>query len=321
MGPTPECPRPEIARCAVAHDRKRERAHGAAAVLLALTLAGCGGEASDQDPLESSSGLDPYQLMPADQPVEEAARARVFEFIELMQPLDPSLTSDHHDRQYWQIRAEGERLLTAGADVGHAALHAFTNYPERHHNIKRMLLRIGALNAPEESKGLLEELTMTYGYPIEDRTEACLLFAEIDPERYIELIGPKVVRGGEMLRETLPDDEFLVEGWRIAHEKVGRSPADTMSEIAMDLMMQGYARIIALRSLGENDLTPRSRGALQACLIETLGDGYVRRVAAQTIAASYPREEACTLLQEVRAHEADPAMATFLDDLLMENCR
>ena len=44
-------------------------------------------------------------------------------------------------------------------------------------------------------------------------------------------------------------------------------------------------------------------------------------VAAQTIAASYPREEACTLLQEVRAHEADPAMATFLDDLLMENCR
>ncbi len=268
----------------------------------------------------SAAQVDPYTLVPQGLPVSDVARQEIADLVALLQPLDPTLTSNHHDEQYWREKARIEALERREKEVGWAALHAFCNYPERDFKVKRTLLRVGARAAPEEAKGLLEALTFTYGFPIEDRTEACLLFAEVAPERYMELARPFLVRRG-VLRETLPDDEFLVKGWVKACEVSGASASEVMADVATNLMIDGYARVVALRSLGRGAQTPEARGALQTCLVESLGDGFIRRVAAQEILNAFAREDACALLREVFSREADPAMATFLDELLQERCR
>jgi hypothetical protein len=289
-----------------------------ALALGALLATAC--DHTDAKPEAAAGRVDPYQLVPKDLPVPDWARQEIVELVEALLPLDPTLTSNHHDQQYWREKALVERLERAEKEVGWAALHAFTNSKERDFKVRRNLLRVGARSAPEEARALLEALTFTYGVNIEDRTEGCLLFAEIAPERYMELARPFVVRRG-MLHQTLPNDEFLVKAWTKACAVSGVSPVPEMSDVATTLMMEPFARVVALRTLGRHDLTQESRSALQTCLVESMGDGFIRRVAAQEIVRSFPREDSCALLREVLSREADPAMATFLDEVLQENCR
>ena len=322
-------PAPDAAApCAPPHSQvsasPRPALVAAVVAAVALGLAGCErGAAHGDGRTEGAAGrgkVDAFTLVPAGLPVPDAARQEIADLVALLQPLDPTLTSNHHDEQYWREKARIEALERREKEVGWAALHAFCNYPERDFKVKRTLLRVGARAAPEEAKALLEALTFTYGFPIEDRTEACLLFAEVAPERYKELARPFLVRRG-VLRETLPDDEFLVKGWVKACEASGTSASEVMADVATNLMIDGYARVVALRALGSGEQTPEARGALQTCLIESMGDGFIRRVAAQQILNAFAREDACALLREVFSREADPAMATFLDELLQERCR
>ena len=57
--------------------------------------------------------------------------AQVVELIRLLTPLDPTLTSDHHDRHLYAKRAHQAKLEKAGVDVGRVALAAFTYYPDK----------------------------------------------------------------------------------------------------------------------------------------------------------------------------------------------
>jgi len=290
-----------------------------ALALGALLAAGCDHTDASQEATPADR-IDPFQLVPKDLPVPDWARQEIVQLVEALQPLDPTLTSNHHDQQYWREKAMVERLERGEKEVGWAALHAFTNSKDRDYKVRRNLLRVGARSAPDEAKPLLEVLAFNYGFNIEDRTEALLLFAEIAPTRYMELARPFVVRRG-VLRQTLPHDEFLVKAWAKACEVSGVSPVPELSDVATNLMLEPYARVLALRTLGRHDLTPESRSALQTCLIESMGDGFIRRVAAQEILRSFPREDSCALLREVLSREADPAIATFLDEVLQENCR
>jgi hypothetical protein len=285
----------------------------------ALLAAGCDHTDARQEPTPAGR-VDPFQLVPQDLPVPDWARQEIAQFVEALKPLDPTLTSNHHDQQYWREKALVERLERGEKELGWAALHAFTNSNDRDYKVRRNLLRVGARSAPEEARTLLEVLAFTYGFNIEDRTEALLLFAEIAPARYMELARPFIVRRG-VVGQTLPNDEFLVKAWATACRVSGVSPVPEMSDVATNLMLEPYARVIALRTLGQHDLTPESRSALQTCLVESMGDGFIRRVAAQEILRSFPREDACALLREVLAREADPAMATVIDEMLQENCR
>ncbi|MEZ6014117.1 MAG: hypothetical protein R3F49_03310 [Planctomycetota bacterium] len=267
-----------------------------------------------------ASKVDIDQLLPKDLPISEEARQMIGDLVATMQPIDPTLTSNFHDQQFQREKALIERLEKGPKEIGWAALHAFTNYPERDFKVRRNLLRVGAHAAPEEAKALLEFLSFNYGPYIEDRTEACLLFAEVAPERFMELARPFIVRR-DVLHQTLPDDEFLVQAWNRACTASGISPVPVMADVATNLMMQPYARVIAIRTLAANEITPESRAALQTCLIESMGDGLIRRTAAQSILANFPREDACALLREVRAREADINMADFLDEMIQENCK
>lgn len=265
--------------------------------------------------------IDPLALMPADLPISDADRQQVAELLRSLQPLDPTLTSDHHDRWFMDNKILVERLeATSRPQVGWAALHAFTNYPQRHHAIRRTLLALGAHVSPKEAEPLLAELAFTYGHFIEDRSEALLLLAEVAPETFFA--GAEAhIRRQDMPKQTAPNDEFFVEGWRVACKRSGRPPVPMMAQVATNYALEPYARVIAVRSLGAHSDDPRASGAIRTTLVESTGNGYLRMVSAQTVLSSFPKETACELLTEVRSRESNVNFARFLDDVIQTNCR
>jgi hypothetical protein len=118
----------------------------------------------------------------------------------------------------------------------------------------------------------------------------------------------------------MPDDEFLVRGWVVACELLGRSPVDELADVATNLMMQDAARHYATQELGRFH-EPKGRKALETVLIESTGNGYIRRKAAQSLQASLPAETACALFRHVLEREADINFQAFLQDVIARNCR
>lgn len=269
----------------------------------------------------SAIPIDPDQLLPEDLPITEEDRALIVDLVEHMQPLHESLTSDHHDRQYHDQLAKMERLLASDRpEVGWAALHAFTNYPGKHVNIRRSLLQVGAEVSPENARELLRTLAFTYGFALADRAEAVELYGKVDPEDYFEKARPYLERKGKPF-QTAPQDEFFVRGWLNACEASGTSPAPMMAQVATNFALGDYARHKAVEVLQDHADDPLARGALEAILVESTGNGYIRRKAAQSILAGYSREEACVLLETVFGRETDLNFMRFLDDMIQSNCR
>lgn len=253
--------------------------------------------------------------------IPEDARDEIITLIEKLQQLDPSLTSDHHDRHYMLAKWRLEKLeKDERKEVGWAALHAFSNFPQRNFQVKRNLLRIGARVAPEAAAPMLEQLSFNYGHNLEDRAEALLLLGEVAPERFFEGARPYLERDGRPF-QTAPQDEFFVRGWLNACEESDRSPVPMMSQVAMNFALGPMARYTAVKSLADHGDDPLARAALEAALVESSGDAILRRNAAQSIVAGYSREEACTILERVLDRESDPNFARFLDDMIQQNCR
>ncbi|MEE2938797.1 MAG: hypothetical protein VX460_00300, partial [Planctomycetota bacterium] len=261
------------------------------------------------------------EILPPDLNISAGARQEILDLLRAMQPLKESLTSDHHDRQYILNRRRVERLEREDRlDVGWAALHAFTNYPERNAVLKNRLLRIGARVSPVEARNLLVELTFTYGYPIEDRTSALEFLPEVDPAAVFEGAPEILEREGRRTR-TAPEDEFFVAAWLKACEVAGEDPVPMMSSVAVNFALDPVARYTAVEALQAHGDVPLARATLEQVLVESTGDGYIRRKAAQSILGGYSREEACSILRQVRSREADVNFARFLDDMVQTNCR
>ena len=261
------------------------------------------------------------EILPPDLNISASARKEILDLLRAMQPLKESLTSDHHDRQYILNRRRVERLEREDRlDVGWAALHAFTNYPERNAVLKNRLLRIGARVSPDEARNLLVELTFNYGYPIEDRTSALEFLPEVDPAAVFEG-APAILEREGRRTQTAPEDEFFVAAWLKACEVSGSDPVPMMASVATNFALDPAARYSAVEALQAHADVPLARATLEQVLVESTGDGYIRRKAAQSILGGYSREEACTILTQVRSREADVNFARFLDDMVQTNCR
>ncbi|MFT5731748.1 MAG: hypothetical protein ACJAZN_000137 [Planctomycetota bacterium] len=265
--------------------------------------------------------INPFEIMPRDLPITDEHRAEIYELLVNLQPLLIELTSDHHDRQFILNKRRIEALEQDDRpEVGFAALHAFTNYPGEDFQSRRTLLRIGARVAPTEATKLLEQLSFTYGYRMGDRAEAVLLLAETDPAALMQGARPYLERKGRRF-QTAPSDEFYARAWVKACDRSGESPVPMMADVAMNLAMEPIARYVAIDALAEHGDDPLARATLQEALVESTGDGYLRRKAAQGIIASFASEDACAILKEVLDNESDQNMARFLDDMFQTNCR
>ena len=235
--------------------------------------------------------------------------------------MDKTVTSDISDHRFHDGQELLARLSQSDRAVGLEALRvlrqdeaAAKTFPI---DVERALLTVAARAAPTDSAPLLENLTTTYGATLALRTEACLLFAEVAPTRALEVLEPlvKKVKPGQ----TLPPAEFLVKSWVIACDKANVSPVPLLCDVATNMFQDESARVFATKALGGRK-EPLAVQALNAILVESTGDGYLRRKAAQGLLASLDQESACKLFTHVADNEGDLNMLQFLRDLLDKNC-
>jgi len=248
---------------------------------------------------------------------EAEAKVRVDALIEVFTPLDRTVPSNVTDVRF----KEGQELLAelsaAGPEVGHAALAALREGVERPVDVERALLMVGARAATAEAQPLLENLLTQYGASLHLRTEGTFLLAEVLPHRAIELLEPIVTR--QKQESTMPPHEFLLKAWVVACDKTGRSPVKELADVATNLFAEGSARVLAVKELGLRR-DPRGEAALRAILVESTGDGYLRRKVVQSLYATLPSETACALFRQVAEREADLNFLRFMADVLGDWC-
>jgi hypothetical protein len=247
--------------------------------------------------------------------------ADLLELVETQTPLEKTVTSDITDKRFLRGRELQSQLEKAGREAGLEAM-AMLREPlvggkPRPVDVERALLGVAARAAPEDARPLLEKLVTEYGPTLQLRTEATLLFAETSPARALVILEPMVKKAHPT--QTQPPAEFILASFITACDKTGRSPVPELADVATNLFMDETARIRAVKELGRRP-EPLAIQALQAILVESTGDGYIRRMAAQGLRDSLPRENACALFQGISEHEADLNFLQFLRDMLDKNC-
>jgi hypothetical protein len=249
-------------------------------------------------------------------------KERIARLVELYTPLAKTVTSDKTDQQFIAGQELLAQLSAAGPEVGRAALDRLREAPsggKRPQAVERALLTVAAHAAPEDSRVLLENLVTQYGTDLALRTEATLLLAEVHPQRALAILEPFVRQARQS--QTLPPQEFLVRAYTTACEKTQTDPVPALADAAANLFMDEAARVRCVKELGNHPGNPLAEKALAAILIESTGDGYLRRMAVQGLIKVLPRESACSLLTQVADKEADTNMLLFLRDALDKFCK
>lgn len=245
----------------------------------------------------------------------------MLELVELMTPLQKTVTSDITDQRFLRGRELLGRLRQADRETGLDAMRMLQEAPpegtDRPVDVERALLDVAAHAATEDVRPLLENLVTQYGPSLALRTEATLLLADTSPERALEVLEPMVRKARPA--QTQPPAEFILRAFVSACDATGRSPVPELSDVATNLYMDETARIRATKELGRRP-EPLALQALEAILVESTGDGYLRRMAAQGLRDSLPKENACEVFEQVADREADLNFLQFLRDLLEKNC-
>ena len=276
-----------------------------------------GSPAAPDGPKEVPTG--PIQI-PEDAPVGPEARAKIQELVEIFRPIDLTLTSDHFDRQIMEQREIFRELVAGEPEFGWAALHAYTQAKEEPYLVRRALLWVGGKASPKESEDLLATMVEEYRVPIEDRTEAALILAETAPQRYLDIVRPYLERERRATK-TMPDDEFLVDGWVNACIELGESPIPMLADVATNLLIMPNARYRAAKRMREFPNEIIGQRALETCLVESTGDHYLRIMAAQSLIELLPRESACEMFRMTLARETTLEFRAYLENTIQKNCR
>lgn len=250
---------------------------------------------------------------------ETVDTARIERLIELSTPLDPTLTSNIHDQQLKDQRLLLAELKQESPAFGRAALAAYHEHadPDEPVIVRLNLLEVAAHAAPAETEPLMVKYIQEYGHPMDMRTESVRLLAETNPIRALEVLEPYATR--KRATETTPADEWFVSAWVTACDATGRSPVPVLLDIATNIYKEPYARYLAATELGKHP-DPQGIEALRALLIESSGDGLLRRKAAQALQAALPAETACAIFQQVAENEAELGMLEFLANMIQELC-
>jgi hypothetical protein len=248
-------------------------------------------------------------------------KARIHELVEALMPIDKTVTSDVKDQHFLRGQSLIASLRKGGREVGVEALRVLGEkkpgdaaWPV---DVERGLLDVASHAAPDDARPLLEALVRQYGPSLELRTQALVFYSETWPQDAIAFLEPLITKARP--NQTLPPAEFMVDAWVTACTKVGRSPVKELSDIATNMFQDETARIRAVKDLGHYR-DPLATQALSAILVESTGDGYLRRMAAQGLRDTLDRESACKIFEEVAQREADMGMLDFLKDMLDKNC-
>jgi len=248
-------------------------------------------------------------------------KAQVQELVEALTPIKKTVTSDITDKKFIRGQELLTRMRSGGTAVGVEALSTLRAKQAGEEpwpvDVERGLLDVAAHAAPNETRALLNALVTQYGPTLELRTHALVLLSETWPDDAIKILEPLVTKARP--NQTLPPAEFMVSSWVTACEKTGRSPVKELADVATNLYQDETARIRAVKELGRHK-DPLATQALNAILVESTGDAYLRRMAAQGLRDTLDKESACKIFEIVAQREADQGMLDFMRDMLDKNC-
>jgi hypothetical protein len=256
-------------------------------------------------------------------PLDAKAQRQVRDLVTALTPVSATANSAVRGQWFTRRKALIEELNTAGEALGQAAFDELMAHPEAPLDVRRGLLEVAARNLPEALRPELVRLMTEYGEDIGLRTKACELLAQTSPVTALELLEPLITehRPGR----TLPPEEIMVTSYAIAADLAEIDPVPVLSAIAADLFAEQTARTMAVRKLG-NYAGARSRETLRIVLVESTGNAYLRRAAAQTLVVQAkidPKTDAelCSFLEEVMNKESDLNFQSFLVRMIERHCR
>ena len=105
----------------------------------------------------------------------------------------------------------------------------------------------------------------------------------------------------------------------IACESLEISPVPVLVDNATNISKDETSRHYSVKQLGKH-VDPLGRQALELVLVESTGNGYIRRMAAQSLRKTLPAEDACALFKRVADLEAETNFLIFLLDVIAETC-
>lgn len=271
--------------------------------------------------LPACSGGDAGGALPATAAGQDAAQGEdrdLRDLIAAVSPLSPTATA-LQERDWYERRKETlERLRRAPHGFGLLALEAYGKQAQGPREVRAGLLDVGAHCAPEEARPILVALVTTYGEDLGLRKSAVGILARTSPETAVPLLEPLLTSAEKST--TLPPADELLEGYVIAMVALNQDPTPTLAAVATDMRQSDAARNRALKELGTRP-SPMGRQALEAVLVESLGNNVARRYAAQSLRSTLQKPDLCALLQRVFDHEADIGFQQFLASMLEEDCR
>jgi hypothetical protein len=240
------------------------------------------------------------------------------DLVRALTPLDPTVTSDL--RHAWQSRRREtlERLRSAPDPLGAGLLARLQEAPEDDALLRDGLLTGATWAAPTLLEPVLFEALEDYrGGRIRAelglRARCAELLAEVAPEKLATLL--EKVLGDGIPTATWPREEMLLGAYLSAVDRLARDPLPLLTSVATDIRMEAAARNRAVKELGSR-CAPLGLAALRTVLTESTGDRYLRRLAAQSLIACLPPEQAAAEIQGVLELEADPGMQQFLSSAL-----
>lgn len=251
------------------------------------------------------------------EPAQSPALA-IHDLVQAVQPLPPTAGLNEQNEWHARRKATLERLRVAGPEVGRAAWQRYRDQPDEIVDVRIGLLDVAAHNVPDETREHLMELVADFGPDLALRRAACELLAETAPSAAVEVLEPIVLR--RLRKETYPPEDKMLAALCLAKRSLGEDPSELLATVATDLRQTDDARHLAIRELTGTQ-SPRGRAALDQILVESGLNSYLRRLAAQALQKTLPKEEFCARAAEVMEREADVNFQVFLASLVEANCR
>ena len=284
---------------------RRTPVHALSHALLAgfalLSLAACGAE---EPPVQKT--------------VDPELQVRMQSFMDSLVP--PSADASRQELQrYGQAR---QRVLDdygdEGWEFGDVALKIFEENPQALLPVRKGLLQVAAANLGPDAEETLIRVLDTYAEDIALRTAACELLGRYRPEAAVEFLGPILLDAAPS--RTWPERDLMLGAWDMAarSEEIERAPL--LARVATDIYQKDNVRHRAVELLGSVD-DPRAVRALEQVLVESTGNSFLRRQAAQALARQPDREESCAIFSRVLEREVDANFQLFMADMLELNCR
>lgn len=285
---------------------------------LPLLLACAPDESSAAPPGQAEAGAESSD--PAAASIEIARKVR--DLVSALTPPPPTSNSAVQSA-YIERRRETLKELKQGSEaLGHAVRRELEDNPDHILDVRRGLLEVAAYTVPAEMESVLAELVTEYGEDLGLRTKACELLGETHPERAVAVLEP-------LIREprpgvTLPPAEIMVQTYAEAAQDSGYDAIDPLTEIATNLFLDQAARLFAVRAVADYE-GARAREAIRVVVIESSGNGYLRRMAAQELVNhakidATTKAQLCDILTDIADKETDANFLDFMLKMLDKHC-